>query len=123
MTEKIILGRRALGTGFLSEGWAQLGSNQRPRSYELPALTAELWALAKRIVAYQLGLTPIFTSISRLARRIVAYLRPLVKGAKPINSHSTFFNRPFILIYFLYLRASLPAHSPQTCVIIILVMC
>lgn len=35
--------------------WAQLGSNQRPRSYELPALTAELWALLfenTRIIAY-----------------------------------------------------------------------
>jgi hypothetical protein len=32
--------------------WAQLGSNQRPSGYEPPALTAELWALAKRIVPY-----------------------------------------------------------------------
>ena len=32
--------------------WAQLGSNQRPTSYEPAALTAELWALAVRIVAY-----------------------------------------------------------------------
>jgi hypothetical protein len=30
--------------------WAQLGSNQRPTSYEPAALTAELWAPAKRIV-------------------------------------------------------------------------
>lgn len=45
--------------------WAQLGSNQRPRSYELPALTAELWALAKGIVAH---------------------LSPIVKRVKPINS-------------------------------------
>ncbi len=30
--------------------WAQLGSNQRPKSYELSALTAELWALAERII-------------------------------------------------------------------------
>src|SRR5579884_1062421 len=34
--------------------WAQQGSNLRPRSYELPALTAELWALAKRILPYLL---------------------------------------------------------------------
>src|SRR6266699_5079608 len=32
--------------------WAQLGSNQRPSSYEPPALTTELWALARRIVPY-----------------------------------------------------------------------
>jgi hypothetical protein len=33
------------------DGWAQLGSNQRPISYEPTALTTELWALAERIVA------------------------------------------------------------------------
>ena len=30
--------------------WAQLGSNQRPTSYEPAALTAELWALMRRII-------------------------------------------------------------------------
>ena len=30
--------------------WAQLGSNQRPTSYEPAALTTELWALVGRIV-------------------------------------------------------------------------
>jgi hypothetical protein len=35
------------------QGWAQLGSNQRPISYEPTALTTELWALAKRIVSYR----------------------------------------------------------------------
>ena len=32
--------------------WAQLGSNQRPISYEPTALTTELWALVRRIVTY-----------------------------------------------------------------------
>jgi hypothetical protein len=36
--------------------WAHLGSNQGPSSYEPPALTAELWALAERIVSYLLTL-------------------------------------------------------------------
>ena len=35
--------------------WAQLDSNQRPSSYEPPALTTELWALAEGIVAYCLS--------------------------------------------------------------------
>ncbi len=40
------------GHGSMNYKWAQLGSNQRPTSYEPAALTAELWALAKRIVPY-----------------------------------------------------------------------
>ena len=40
------------GHGSMNYKWAQLGSNQRPTSYEPAALTAELWALAERIVTY-----------------------------------------------------------------------
>ena len=40
------------GNGNANHKWAQLDSNQRPTSYEPAALTAELWALAKRIVPY-----------------------------------------------------------------------
>ena len=42
------------GHGSMNYKWAQLESNQRPTSYEPAALTAELWALAKRIIAYLL---------------------------------------------------------------------
>ena len=40
------------GHGSMNYKWAQLGSNQRPTSYEPAALTTELWALTKRIVPY-----------------------------------------------------------------------
>ncbi len=38
------------GRRSMSFKWAQQGSNLRPSSYEPPALTTELWALAERIV-------------------------------------------------------------------------
>jgi hypothetical protein len=44
--------RRLTSKKTTSYKWAQLGSNQRPISYEPTALTTELWALAERIVSY-----------------------------------------------------------------------
>src|SRR6266536_2236456 len=38
------------GHMIMNYKWAQLGSNQRPTSYEPAALTAELWALAESII-------------------------------------------------------------------------
>ena len=40
------------GQRTTSYKWAQQETNLRPSRYERPALTAELWALAKRIVPY-----------------------------------------------------------------------
>jgi hypothetical protein len=44
--------KRYFGRRTTNYKWAQLGSNQRPTGYEPAALTAELWALAERIVPY-----------------------------------------------------------------------
>lgn len=58
--EKIRFGQRTT-----SYEWAQLGSNQRPTSYEPAALTTELWAPVGPIVTYLpvVGKREIFVSM------------------------------------------------------------